>query len=691
MKISFKSNGFLIFLSCLLFGISIYLYRNKVTSNAGKPAVKLYWFIPDGFRADKGDFNIFEWANQGELPNLKKMMENGCYGYSWPVFPGHTPTNFATLMTGVTPDIHGIADGSMRIPGYPLDMVAKGGFSSFAKLVPPLWVQLEDIGSLVTLQSIPGSTPPQIYRGNTIRGRWGAWGIDFPAIIFQDKNDKDFLVEIGQNKRLFTLGSDLTRFGSAKKPHGWNLENDTHKIEAGNFEIDLTNWDYELFAVAQNKKSTGEPFERLIFSHDKKSIIADLAVGEWSEWLPVKLNYKLKNDYQKNSPKKSKFEDELASVEIETFMKIKVIRLGKNGEYRIRILYDNLNEYMTSPPTLAAEMQTRIGPMTDYVDNYPPQLIFYPQDKTTFLEEADMSWQWHQHAVPYLVRDLKSDVVMQSIYTPNQMLTSRWWLPFIDKQSYRFGEKNENERNLLWKEVKGMYREADKLLGEIMANTDSDWYVILSSDHGVLPLYREVRLNNLFHQKGWLNYKFNSESNEFEIDWENTKVIYLQMNNIYINPKNLSGIYNRSKTPEYFKLRAEVKQLVESLEDPETKKKVASHIWNYEDALQAHMPADRVGDLIISNEAQYNWSEDVSSDNKIFVGTKKGGYKQGVWPESAEAMLTPFVIMGPNIKQGCKIEQPIRHVDQFATISKILGNEAPYKLSGKVIEEIFKK
>ncbi|MGZ3690993.1 MAG: alkaline phosphatase family protein, partial [Pseudobdellovibrio sp.] len=530
--------------------------------------------------------------------------------------------------------------------------------------------------------------PPQIYRGNTIKGRWGAWGIDFPAIIFQDKNDKNFEVEIGQNKRLFTLGSDLTRFGSAKKPKAWNFENSN--ITNQDFEVDLTNWGFELYAITQNKKDS-DAFDHLVISHDKKTVLTELSVGEWSEWLPVKLNYKLKNDYQKNSPKKSKFEDELASVEIETFMKIKVIRLGKNGDYRIRILYDNLNEYMTSPSTLASDMRSKVGPMTDYVDNYPPQLIFYPQDKTTFLEEADLSWQWHQRAVPYLIKDLKSDVIIHSIYTPNQMLTSRWWMPFIDKNSYRYDEKNDSEREPLWKDVKAMYQEADKLLGEIMNNTDQNWYVVLSSDHGVVPLYREVRLNNLFHQKGWLNYKFNAETQEYEIDWENTKVIYLQMNNIYINPKNLAGIYNRANSPEYFKLRNEVKMLIEGLEDPEMKKKVTTHIWAYEDAGQAKMPMDRVGDLIIANEAQYNWSEDVSADGKIFAGTKKGGYKQGIWPESAEAMLTPFVIMGPDIKKGCKIDQPIRHVDQFATLSKILGNEAPYKLSGKVIEEIFQK
>ena len=51
---------------------------------------KLYWFIPDGMRADPKIFDVFRWAKEGSLPNLKRMMEMGSYGYCRPAFPGHT-------------------------------------------------------------------------------------------------------------------------------------------------------------------------------------------------------------------------------------------------------------------------------------------------------------------------------------------------------------------------------------------------------------------------------------------------------------------------------------------------------------------------------------------------------------------------------------------------------------------------
>lgn len=651
-----------------LLGLVLFFFMTSlsasVRADSGKKT-KVYWFIPDGFRADRKEFNIYYWAKSGELPNLKKMMDEGCRGYSRPTFPGHTPVNFATLMTGVSPIVHGVADGTMRLEGSPLNRVLTSGFSSFAKWVEPIWVQLEKMGSLVTLQSIPGSTPPELSRGNTIKGRWGAWGVDVPAIIFQDKQNEKLMIEMGQNKKLFSMGSDLTRFTESANSHDWKISLPKNTQNSNSFEVNLSNRGYSLYGIV-TKGSNGD-YDQIRLSHDKSSTLVDLKVGQWSEWLPVTLDNR-----------------------IETFMKIKMIRLGSRGEFRLRIIYDGLNSLTTSPSIIADKMRSEVGHMVDYVDSYPPQLIYFPEDKTTFLEESNLSWDWHLKAVPFLAKSLDSDVVIQSIYSPNQMLTSRWWLPFLDKESRRYQEKSDSDRSVLWSEVKAMYKKADDVLGEILKDTDSNWYVVLSSDHGVIPLYREVRLNNLFYRKGWLKYKFNPLTQENEINWDKTQVIYLQMNNIYINPTGLGGLYKRANSAEYTKLRSEVQNLLENLTDPDTGVKVTSHIWTHEKALDAGLPESRVGDLIISNAAQYLWSEDISEKKEVFVGTLKGGYKQGVWPKDIEGMLTPFVIMGPGIKKGCEIKEPIQHIDQYATLARILGLHPPYKAEGRVLEEIFK-
>ena len=79
--------------------------------------------------------------------------------------------------------------------------------------------------------------------------------------------------------------------------------------------------------------------------------------------------------------------------------------------------------------------------------------------------------------------------------------------------------------------------------------------MILSSDHGAVPLYKEVRLNNLFASEGLLNYRMDSETGEYVIDWEKTRVIFLKMDNIYINPNGLDGNYRRASGNGYEDLR----------------------------------------------------------------------------------------------------------------------------------------
>ncbi|MAE70170.1 MAG: hypothetical protein CME06_06840, partial [Gemmatimonadetes bacterium] len=150
------------------------------------PAQKLHWFIPDGMRCDPDLFRVFQWAREGELPHIGALMQRGSWGYSIPTFPSHTPTNFATLLTGAYPETHGVADGPMHIEGHSLARPAVGGFSSTARKIPAVWSLFDDLGRSSFLLSMPGSTPPELGpKGITVRGRWGGWGADFPSLIFE--------------------------------------------------------------------------------------------------------------------------------------------------------------------------------------------------------------------------------------------------------------------------------------------------------------------------------------------------------------------------------------------------------------------------------------------------------------------------------------------------------------------------
>jgi len=657
-----------------------------VGAAAGRHKLKLFWFIPDGFRAEPVTMKLYEWARNGELPNIRTMMEKGSYGYSIPVFPGHTPTNTATLVTGATPRVHGVSDGAMRVEGYPLKMVAKNGFSSIAKLVPPIWFTLEERGMMVSLLSVPGSTPPELKEGNTIRGRWGGWGVDFPALIFQS-NDKDFMFMQGLDHRSFGMGAELTKFAEVGTPTGWKLPLPRSYSPAR--EVNLTSWGKTIFAYIYDTIDDGrETYDRVLLSDDKATVLTDLAEGDRSAWLKIDLKWEMKNDYNIHTPKNMEWERELSSIPIHTDLNVRVIKLGKKDFFRIRFFYNNLNEYLVQPTELNSEIQEKVGPMTDFVDNYPPQLIYYPEDKKAFLEEADMSLDWHKRMLTHLLKTSDSDVVIHNIYTPNQMHTSRWWLAFLDPKSPRYNEVSEAERAVLWEEVKGMYRKIDAILGEALRAADEDTYIVLSSDHGAVPLYREIRLNNLFAKKGWLKFRVDPKTGEPEIDWKESKAIYLQMSNVYVNPNGLDRAFQRTSGPAYERLRAEVLAALKELKDDHGVAPL-EQVVTWENAKELGLPNVRVGDLIVANRAGYNWIEEVTEDLEVIKASLKGGYKQAVLSENEQGMWTPFMIMGPGVRENFPLPRPIQHIEQYPTIMTLLKEKIPDFVEGKPISELF--
>ncbi len=645
----------------LILIIGLFVIKNLKNESS----LKLYWFIPDGVPADPDVFTVFKWAEEGKLPNLKKLIENGTYGYSKPTFPSHTPTNFATLLTGTYPDIHGVNDGPMHVIGKPLDKVAIPGFRSVAKKISPIWKTLEENNLKVLLLSIPGSTPPEINKGEVFRGRWGGWGADYNAIVFESKGDLSQRIKQGRAARLFYFGPQLTQYIDNNEPKNWVNPPISYSKP---IEIQLTSYGATIYGYVYDSTDDKKiNYNKTLFSLDKKNTIADLKQGDWSKWEPIILKWTAENK----------------TLDVNSDVIINPIIIREDGFVRIRINYNNLNQYISQPGDAAERLLKSTGPMLDFVDNFPSQLGYYPEDKKTFIEEMNMSFDWHRKAVSAIVDNFSPNVVIHDVYSPTVMLCSKWWTGYIDPISLRYNDVSEAERENLWNEVKDMYVKLDNILGEIIKKSGKNTYIVFSSDHGVIPQSRNVYLNNLFAQKGWLKFTIDSKTGEPIIDWKNSQVIYLKMAHVYINPKGLAGNYERGTGEAYERLRTEVIQALQDLEDGKGVRPVEKIVKWENVKTELHLTPERAGDLVIANKPNYGWSEEMSNDLKLFGDSMASGYKQALDPNYKE-LWTPFVIMGPGIKKNNYLgNQPINHVDQYPTIFKTLKLQVPNFVQGK--------
>lgn len=636
---------------------------------------RLCWFIPDGLRADPEVFDVFRWAQEGRLPNIKRLMDRGAYGFCRPTFPSHTPTNFATLLTGTYPEVHGINDGPMHVEGRPLNIVSVGGFSSAAKLVEPIWVTLErQLDADVMLFCVPGSTPPELERGTTVKGRWGGWGVDFHNVIFEDESGVPESRRHGKGSRLFFFGPPLTRYvhkdAAADSP---DLPESFSRV----LESVLSAWGASLHAWILDSTDDGEVnYDAMLLRREGESPFCALHEGEWSSWEPVTLDW---------SPPGTDL-----NAEVESWLRLKLIRLGSDGRFRVLVLFDQLNPHVTDPGQVAGDLRKALGPMVDFPDNFPPQLVYTPEDRGAFLEVSRMSLEWHRDATEFLLGHFSPDIFISDIYTPNQMLTSRWWMGFVDPASRRYAEVTDAQRKVLQDEVYRMYGLVDEIVGKLLDAAGPETVVAVSSDHGAIPLDRRVRVNNLLAREGLLAFKVDSATESTVIDWEATRAVYLQMCHVYVSPDGLAGDWRRSQGPAYDALRSRVRDLLLSLRDEDGTRPVVRAVGWERAGEELRLLEDRVGDLVIVNRPGYGWSEEITEDLEVFTVPLESGYKQAVCSEEVEGMWTPFIISGPGIRKAHFLgEKPLEAVDQYPTLMRALGVECPGFVQGKVVRTVF--
>ncbi|MDX9731608.1 MAG: alkaline phosphatase family protein [Bdellovibrionales bacterium] len=665
-------------LSLLLIGSGVYYsqyahaesnwFRFASSKKAQKNQVKLYWLTADGLRADADLFNMYKWAQEGKLPNIKRLMERGAYGYSTPEFPTLTSNNIATLHTGATSKVHGIVEGAIRLEGHPLGQAAINGFNSTAKNVAPSWAILEKAGKKTVVLSVPGSTPPELTQGVTIRGRWGNWGFDAPAVIFEPTSNYEMRKNTVEDFYFNFLDKNLTRFVETSPATGWAEAAESHsKPIQTSFEAHGS----VLHAYIYDSTNDGRVnYDSVQLSTDKSSVLTNLREGQWSDWFPLSLSYE--------------------GHVVASQAKVRVIKIWPDGRFRIRVLYNSLNNYLVQPASISDELTRKVGPMVDFLDNclclgMAPQLIVEPEDKTVALEEARMSWNWHKDAVGYILENWKPDVLIEDFYTPNQMLVSRWWLGDIDPRRKGYSPAKAKES---WKDILEMYQGVDAIIGQALDKADENTLIVLSAQHGTAPLYRNTRLNNLFAKKGWLKFTIDPKTRKPTIDWKNSKVVYLKMAHVYINPNGLDGNYKRASGPAYEALRKEVIAELKNLKDSNGVTPV-SRIEGWENADALGLPTDRIGDLVLESTTGYRMWEEVTDDKVVFVTPRATGYKEGVNPQDA-SVQTPFLIAGPGVAKGVALSKPVRHIDQLPTILNLMKVSVPDYVEGRMIEEVRK-
>ena len=112
-------------------------------------------------------------VEQGQMPNIASLMQNGVWGPLESTLPPLTPVAWTSISTGVNPGKHGIFDALT----YDHEKRKLSFVNASMRKVKPLWSILSEMNRTVGVMNVPVTYPPEEVNGFVISGMFTPQGV----------------------------------------------------------------------------------------------------------------------------------------------------------------------------------------------------------------------------------------------------------------------------------------------------------------------------------------------------------------------------------------------------------------------------------------------------------------------------------------------------------------------------------
>ena len=599
------------------------------------------------------------FINEGRLPNLKKLREQGTFRKLRTTFPPISPVAWSTFMTGVNPGKHNIYDFLARDLGTYLPFLSsaeiKGPKRSFKigkYTIPlggarirgmrrgiPFWHWLGDAGIFCSVIRVPVTFPPEKFPGVLLSGMCvpdlkGSQGT-FCLCTTRASGDK------------FREGGvrvPIERRGSSYSSYVPGPENPLAPGSGSELRVK-----FEVHPEAGGQRAR--------FVVDSESF--DLKLGEYSEWIPVKFK---------------------AGV-----------GFGAHGICRFYL------------KELSREVEVYVTPVN--IDPGRPDLpISHPVTYSIYLAKlfgpyatlglAEDTWALNEHVLDdqaflaqcYANHDDRERMLFDALEKTRQGLctcvfdtTDRvqhmFWR-YLEEDHPAARDVPRDERPSV---IQDLYARMDNLIGRVMEQLDDDTLLMVVSDHGFKSFARCVNLNAWLHQNGYLALKSGkTESGDWfeDVDWSRTRAYTMGLNGLYLNLKGREreGIV---EVGEAEALKNELRSKLNGLIDPASGRVGITGVFDC-DAVYAGPYVDNAPDLIVGYGDGFRASWD-SVMGKVTTQIFEDNLK--AW--SGDHCIDPRLVPGVLFCNRKIAEEKPAIVDVAPTVLKLFGLPLPGHFDGK--------
>ncbi len=524
---------------------------------------------------------VRELFAEGKLPHLKKLSLTGGFRDLWSSIPPQSPVAWSNFITGKNPGGHGIFDFIHRSPEdyQPFLSVSravppdKSKIVSLGKYRIPLaggkvlllrrgkafWEYLEEASIPAVVFRIPSNFPPAGKNTQSVSGMGtpdllGTYGTYqyFPTDPADIPDDYG-----GAIMKLVYPEDDLIRC---------SLEGPPNSFLEGNPVMEIP------FTVRVDPEN---PVARIDLPD--RSVI--LNQGEWSEWLTV----------------------EFQALPLPFWGKITGIcrfYLKEAGEdFKLYVTPLNVDPVSPDlpidlPAGFAREVAGEAG-------------LFYTQgmpEDTKALDNGTLTMD--EFAVQAGMVLEESNLIFDKLFAKYRAGLFFYYYSSTDLGSHMFWSLRDPQSPIydqatserLGDRIAMIYEEMDKVVGKVMERFGSEAALIVMSDHGFGPLYRNFHLNTWLKQNGYLTARADGS-----IDYSRTRAYALGLNGLYINRR---GRESRGAVAEaqVEDLIRELKEKLEAFTDPENGKSVIRRVHRAAEVYSGEF-AEEAPDLLVG----YDW------------------------------------------------------------------------------------
>ena len=603
----------------------------KAPQHTGKPKLVILGF--DGMDPDL----VREYMAAGQLPNMKRLSEEGGLYDLGTTVSAESPTAWASFATGANPGKHNIYDFLVRdTASYVLDlgMVKRipGEFLwDYVPLKRPrveslrggesFWVTAGRAGVPTSMLTVPITFPPEnVPNGELlsglplpdIRGTMGTFYYFATDLSRYEEGDTEF----------GGILKHLTFEGTTAKTEFIGPPNPIVKTKIKNIYAKggtLSDADRAIIGELKSREYANLPLS-VAWTRGSNQAVIDLdgqkiplKTGEWSKWVYLKFDINM-------------------LIRVHGMVQLLLMNAGNELQLYVSPVNfrpDNPPTPISSPASFSNEIFRKIGPFRTlgWAEATWP-LNENRMDEKTFMDDMYKAFDDRAQVILNRLTAGNWDVLVGVIEATDRVQHMMWRLtdtksPLYDADlAAKYGDS-----------ILRVYRRADNFIAEVLEHLEPGTEVMIVSDHGFHSWNKAVNVNTWLVQQGYMVLKGQSESRDRKlddlfgggefwenVDWSRTRAYAMGLGQIYFNLRGREGQGIVSPGAEYQQLSNElVNKLKTDLIDPDTKEHIVRNVYKRDDVYAGEFLGN-ASDLQLGFEDGY----------RVSWQTAQGGTPKGI-------------------------------------------------------------